>query len=296
VILDNLSKGYEKLVKWGKFIKGEVGDRVLLEQTFAENNFDLVVHCAAFIEVGESVKEPEKYYQNNFANTVILLQTMRKFGVKRILFSSTAATYGEPKYVPIDELHTQVPVNPYGRSKLMVEQLFADARLAWGLEYVIFRFFNVCGASSDGTVGQLYEPATHLMAACFEAIVGKRPEMKLFGTDWETKDGTCVRDYIHVEDLALAHSLAIKYLDNGGKSDCFNLGSGKGYTVREVIESVKRVTGKDFRVEEVGRREGDPMTLLASSQKAKDKLGWEPKWTELDKIVESAWMWFKKNN
>lgn len=295
IILDNLSKGYEKLVKWGKFTKGDVADSELLEKIFSENKIEAVVHCSALIEVGQSVKEPEKYYQNNFCNTVGLLKAMKKFGVKKIIFSSTAATYGEPQYLPIDEKHPQVPVNPYGKSKYMVEQLFMDCHVAWGLNYVVFRYFNASGASLDASVGQLYDPATHLIPLCFDTISGKRSELKLYGTDWDTKDGTCVRDYIHVEDLARAHNLALNYLNTDGNSDMFNLSNGVGYTVREVIESVRRVTGKDFKVVEVDRRPGDPQTLIATSKKAKDILGWEPEWTELDKIVESAWAWYQKN-
>ncbi len=295
-VIDDLSKGYEKLVKWGKFLKGDVGDSKLLDTIFAENEIDLVIHCATFVQITESIREPEKYYKNNFYNSLVLIEAMKRAGVKKMLFSSTTGVYGEPKYIPIDENHPKVPISPYGWSKLMVEQLLWDAQRAWGLESIVFRYINVSGASSDLSIGQLYEPATHLVAICFEAIVGRRPEVEVHGTDWATKDGTFVRDYIHVEDLASAHLLALKYLDNVGVNEAFNLGSGNGYTVWEVIESVKRVTGQNFVVKNIGRRIGDVETMIGSSKKAKDLLGWEPKWTELDKIIDSAWMWFKKNN
>lgn len=268
----------------------------LLRKIFKENKIEAVVHCVAFIEVGESVKNPLKYYKNNLVNTVGLLEVMQEFGVKKIMFSSTAATYGEPKYLPIDESHTQSPTNPYGFSKLMVEQVFRDCNVAWGLEFVVFRYFNACGASQDGDVGQSYNPPTHLISILMEVVAGKRDKIVINGTDFSTVDGTCIRDYVHVMDLAKAHLLGYKYLLAGGKSDFFNLGNGRGFSVREVINSCKKVTGVDFKVEEGPRRLGDSSSLVANSKKAQEVLGWKSDYTEIEKIIQTAWFWYKKSN
>lgn len=296
LILDNLSKGNDFAVKWGKFVKGDLSDLVMLRKIFSENMIDLVVHCAAAIEVGESVKDPLKYYQTNLANTLTLLKVMQEFSVKKIMFSSTAAIFGEPKYLPVDEKHPQQPTNPYGFSKLIVEQVFRDCHHAWGLDFVVFRYFNACGASQDSDIGQSYNPPTHLIGILMEVAGGKRDKIMVNGTDFPTKDGTCIRDYIHVMDLAKAHLLGYKYLMAGGKSDFFNLGNGKGFSVREVIGACKKVTKIDFKVEEGPRRPGDSSILVADSSKARSILGWKSDYPELETIIDSAWNWYKKEN
>lgn len=296
IVLDNLSKGNKFALKWGKFYEGDISDLSLLKKVFSENKIDLVVHCAAFIEVGESVSNPLKYYKNNLANTLGLLSVMQDYNVKKIMFSSTAATFGEPKYLPIDEKHLQNPTNPYGFSKLMVEQVFKDCTQAWGLNFVVFRYFNACGASPESDIGQSYNPPTHLISILMEVASGKREKIMINGTDFPTKDGTCVRDYIHVMDLAKAHWLGYQYLKNGGKSDFFNLGNGTGFSVKEVISAAKKVTGVDFKVEEGPRRPGDSSTLVADSAKARAALSWSSDYPDINKIIETAWNWYEKSN
>jgi len=294
VVFDNLSKGHEQVVKWGKFFKGDLGNIEDVRRVFAENKIEAVLNFAAFIEVGESVKDPEKYYWNNVVNTLNLLKVMRENGVDKIIFSSTAATFGNPEYVPIDEKHTQSPINPYGMTKLMIENIFKDYGKAYGLNYVVFRYFNACGADVDTEIGEWHEPESHLIPLVFQAALGQREDIKVFGSDYETEDGTCIRDYVHVTDLAQAHFLGLERLLKGGASGFFNLGNGKGFSVREVIESVKRVSGKDFKVTEVERREGDPAVLIAASDKAREELVWKPEFIDLDEIVRTAWEWEKK--
>jgi UDP-glucose 4-epimerase len=294
IVFDNLSKGHKELVKWGKFIEGDLGNIEEVRKVFKENKIEAVMNFAAFIEVGESVIDPEKYYYNNVVNTLNLLKVMKENNVDKIIFSSTAATFGNPQYVPIDEKHPQSPINPYGMSKLMIENIFKDYEMAYGLKYVVFRYFNACGADVEAEIGEWHEPESHLIPLVFQAALGIREDIKIFGTDYETPDGTCIRDYVHVTDLAQVHWLGLERLLNGDCSGFFNLGNGKGFSVREVIESVKRVTGKDFKVTEVERREGDAAVLIAGSERARNVLEWKPEFTDLDEIVRTAWEWEKK--
>jgi len=291
VVLDNLSKGHREVLKWGKFVEGDLGKIEDVRRVFFENKIEAVLNFAAYIEVGESVKDPEKYYWNNVVNTLNLLKVMKESGVNKIIFSSTAATFGNPEYIPIDEAHPQSPINPYGMTKLIIENIFKDYEKAYGLRYIVLRYFNACGADPEGEIGEWHEPESHLIPLVFQAALGKREDVKIFGTDYETEDGTCIRDYVHVTDLAQAHWLGLNRLLNNGESGFYNLGNGDGFSVRQVIESVKRVTGKEFLVTEVGRREGDPALLVAVSDKAKKELGWKPEFTDLDEIVKTAWNW-----
>jgi len=291
VVLDNLSKGHREVLKWGKFVEGNLGKIEDVRRVFSENKIEAVLNFAAYIEVGESVKDPEKYYWNNVVNTLNLLKVMKESGVNKIIFSSTAATFGNPEYIPIDEAHPQSPINPYGMTKLMIENIFKDYEKAYGLRYIVLRYFNACGADPEGDIGEWHEPESHLIPLVFQAALGKREDIKIFGTDYETEDGTCIRDYVHVTDLAQAHWLGLNRLLNNGESGFYNLGNGDGFSVRQVIDSVRRVTGKEFAVTEVGRREGDPALLVAVSDKAKKELGWKPEFTDLDEIVKTAWNW-----
>ncbi len=294
VVFDSLVKGHQEAVKWGEFFQGDLANIEDLRQVFSKYKIDAVLHFAAFIEVGESVKDPQKYYQNNVKNTLNLFQVMLENDVKKIIFSSTAATFGNPQYTPIDELHPQIPINPYGQAKLMVEKILADYDIAYGLKYVALRYFNACGADLDNEIGENHTPESHLIPLILDAAIGKREDIKIFGTDYPTPDGTCVRDYIHVTDLAQAHILALQYLLNGNDSNYFNLGNGKGFSVKEVIDMAKKVTGVDFKVTEVERRAGDPPELVADSTKAKQVLKWQPQYADLETIVKSAWAWHQK--
>ncbi|MCR5784723.1 MAG: UDP-glucose 4-epimerase GalE, partial [Eubacterium sp.] len=262
-----------------------------IEKVFSDYEIEAVFHFAAFAYVGESVSEPEKYYYNNVANTLNLLKVMRKHGCKRIIFSSTCATYGEPKSVPITEDMPQNPINPYGATKLMMERIFKDYHKAYGLEFVVLRYFNAAGCDPDGEIGESHNPETHIIPLVLDAAGGQRPDIKVFGTDYDTPDGSCIRDYIHVADLASAHLLALHHLEEGKESDFFNLGNAKGTSVLEVVDAVKRVTGKDFKVIYANRRPGDPAKLVGSCDKAMKVLGWKPKYADIDTIVEHAWNW-----
>lgn len=294
VVFDALVSGHKEAVKWGEFVEGKLENLDDIRSVFSKYKIEAVLDFAAFIEVGESVKDPQKYYYNNLVNTLNLLQVMKEFGVNKIIFSSTAATFGEPKYTPIDEIHPQWPINPYGWTKLMIERVFADYDVAYGLRYVALRYFNACGANEEADIGENHNPESHLIPLVLDAAIGKRENIKIFGADYPTQDGTCVRDYIHVVDLASAHLLALKHLLDGGESRQYNLGNGKGFSVREVINAVKKVTGKEFEVVETERRPGDPPVLVASSEKIKKELGWTPKHTEIEDIVASAWKWHQK--
>ena len=291
VVFDNLVYGHREAVKWGKFIKGDLKNAEEIDAVFEKYPIDAVMHFAAYAYVGESVVEPEKYYVNNVANTLNLLHAMREHGCNKIIFSSTCATYGEPEKVPITEDMTQKPVNPYGASKFMVERILKDYGNAYGLKYIALRYFNAAGADPEGEIGEEHNPETHLIPLVLDAASGKRTDIKVFGTDYPTRDGSCIRDYIHVTDLASAHLLALEYLDNGGESGCFNLGNEQGTSVLEVIEAVRKVTGKDFKVTRTDRRPGDPATLVGSSEKAKQVLGWRPEYGDIETIVEHAWKW-----
>lgn len=295
LVLDNLVYGHKEAVKWGAFIEGDTGDRELLDKVFCENDIEAVMHFAAYAYVGESVKDPQKYYSNNVKNTIELLNAMKEAGVDTFIFSSTCATYGEPREIPLLEDHPQMPINPYGRSKLMVERILDDYSRAYGLKYASLRYFNAAGADPDCEIGEKHDPETHLIPLVLDAASGKSKEVKVFGTDYDTPDGTCVRDYIHVTDLADAHLLAMEYLFSTGKSEQFNLGNGKGFSVMEVIEEARKVTGGEIKAVPSPRREGDPPVLVGSSQKAIDTLGWKPRFADLKTIIETAWKWHQKN-
>ena len=289
--LDNLSTGYRDAVKYGSFIEGDIADSELLNQIFTSTTFDAVMHFASYIEVGESVINPSKYYQNNFINTINLMDAMVRHKVNRFIFSSTAAIFGDPEYSPIDEKHPKNPINPYGMSKLMVEHALADYEKAYGLQSVCLRYFNAAGSDPDGELGERHNPETHLIPLVLQAASGRREAISVFGQDYNTNDGSCVRDYIHIADLCKAHLFSLQGLLNGSGSKRYNLGNGNGYSVLEVIEVVKQVTGKNFNVICSDRRAGDPATLVADSTLAKSELNWLPEFHDLSKIVEHAWTW-----
>lgn len=291
IVLDNLSTGVRDLLPNSKFIMGDLSDKKMLNSIFSNESITTVMHFAAHIEVGESVVDPAKYYRNNLIGTQILLESMLEHDVKQFIFSSTAAIFGNPEYTPIDELHPKRPINPYGYSKWMVEQILKDFDRAYGLKSVCLRYFNAAGADEAGRTGECHNPETHLIPLILQAASARRQSISIFGNDYDTSDGTCVRDYVHVTDLCNAHYLALMYLQDAKVSSQFNLGNGYGFSVREVIESVERVTGVVVKVIESDRREGDPATLVADSSLAKDILEWAPKFSDLDKIVEHAWKW-----
>jgi UDP-glucose 4-epimerase len=294
VTLDNLYSGYRDAVIAGEFIQGDLSDRELLNQVLDAHDFAGVMHFAAHIEVGESVRDPAKYYRNNVANTQNLLDAMVRYGVNAFIFSSTAAIFGEPKYIPIDEQHPKAPVNPYGRSKWMAEQLLEDYDHAYGLKSCALRYFNAAGADPRGRLGERHQPESHLIPLVLQAATGRRESITLYGTGYDTPDGTCIRDYIHVSDLCDAHLLALEQLAQGGESDRYNLGNGQGYSVQEVIDAAAKVTGREIPVVRGERRPGDPATLIADSARAHSKLGWSPRFADLDTIIAHAWAWEQK--
>lgn len=299
VVLDNLTTGFRGLARYGELVVGDLADTHLLERLFREYRFDGVMHFAAASLVGESMKDPSKYYRNNLANTLNLLEVMVRHDVKHFIFSSTAATFGEPEYVPIDEAHSQRPINPYGASKLMVERLLQDYHSAHGLNSVCLRYFNACGADPEGELGECHEPETHLIPLILQAASGRRESITVFGRDYATEDGTCIRDYIHIEDLCSAHALALEALVQGKKQGAlaYNLGNGQGYSVQQMIDAVQRMVSEDgcsLIVEEGARRPGDPATLVADASLAKQELGWQPKYADLDTIIRHAWVWEKR--
>jgi UDP-glucose 4-epimerase len=293
-ILDNLSTGYRDAVLGGDFIKGDIGDRALLDKIFSEKIYDAVIHFASFIQVGESVKKPDIYYQNNLSNTINLLNSMISAGVRKFIFSSTAAIFGEPSYTPLDESHPKLPINPYGRSKAMVEQVLEDYDKAYELKSVCLRYFNAAGADPDGDLGERHDPETHLIPILLQVATGKRERAYVFGTDYPTEDGTCIRDYVHVMDLCNAHVAALRYLKDNEQSGRFNLGNGNGFSVAQVIATVKNVTGRSLLIDYVGRRQGDPAILVADSTLARSVLGWVPVYSDIETIVRHAWR-FEKN-
>lgn len=296
VIADSLVTGYKKAIpEKARFYQGDIRDFEFLDNLFQQEKIDAVIHFAAYSLVGESVANPLKYYGNNLYGTKILLEAMVKNNIDKIVFSSTAATYGEPENIPVLESDRTCPTNPYGETKLAVEKMFKWVAEAHGLRYVSMRYFNACGADENGIIGEAHNPESHLISIILQVPNGKRETISIYGTDYDTPDGTCIRDYIHVTDLAQAHILAVKYLYNGGKSDIFNLGNGVGYSVREVIETARKVTGRPIPVTETSRRAGDPARLVASSEKAKRILGWKPVHNCLEEIIASAWNWHKKH-
>ena len=291
VTLDNLSTGYRDAVKYGEFVEGDIADSSILDQVFSSTMFDGVMHFASYIEVGESVIDPGKYFRNNFSNTLNLLDAMVRHDVKNFIFSSTAAIFGEPDYVPIDEKHPKKPINPYGKSKLMVEQALDDYEKAHGLQSVCLRYFNAAGADPDGELGERHNPETHLVPLILQAASGRRDAISIFGRDYSTADGSCVRDYIHIVDLCSAHLIALTKLVKGSGSKRYNLGNGNGFSVIEVIEVVKKVTSRSFNVIEAERRPGDPATLVADSTLARSELNWVPEYDDLSVITQHAWEW-----
>jgi len=296
VILDNLQKGHRNALLGGKFYQGDLRDDKILDLVFNENKIEAVIDFAADSLVGESVVEPLKYFENNIGSTVNLLKAMRDHKVKHIVFSSTAATYGEPESIPILEGDKTEPTNPYGESKLAVEKILKWCDKAYGITYTALRYFNAAGAHISGKIGEDHSPESHLIPLILQVAQGKREKIMIFGEDYPTEDGTCVRDYIHVTDLANAHLLALKRLKNGGQSTICNLGNGTGFSVKEVIEVARKVTGCEIKAEIAPRRAGDPAVLIASSDKAKVELGWKPKYNSLETIIQTAWEWHKNNH
>jgi UDP-glucose 4-epimerase len=292
IVLDNFSSGSRELLPSDiTIIEGSIGDARLLEKIFSEYTISAVMHFAAFIEVGESVTNPAKYYKNNVLDTITLLDVMRKHDVNYFIFSSTAATYGEPQYTPIDLQHPNLPLNPYGRSKLMVEQILADYDTAYGLKSVCLRYFNACGADPKGRTGECHDPESHLIPIILQVANGRRAAIKIFGDDYPTPDGTCVRDYIHIVDLCSAHDLALRKLMQSNDSKRYNLGNGQGFSVKQVIDTVADVTGKSIKVESAARRAGDPAILVADASAAINELGWQPQYPNLRDIIKHAWAW-----
>ena len=291
IVLDNLSNGRRDLVKWGHFVEGDLNDSYSLEHIFTNWNISTVMHFGAFAYVGESVKDPAAYYNNNVVNTLHLLNAMRKHGVNQIVFSSTCATFGEPEYIPVDESHVQSPMSPYGRSKWMVEQILKDYEAAYGIRHVILRYFNAAGADPECETGEWHQPETHLIPLVLDAALYETKCLQVFGNQHNTFDGTCVRDYIHVCDLADAHLKAMQYMETHQDSDHFNLGNGKGFSVLEIIETARRITGRDIHFEIREARAGDPAIVVGSSEKALALLKWSPKFNTIQSIIETAWNW-----
>lgn len=295
VVYDNFSNGHREFVKWGPAEEGDIRDRARLDEVLAKHKPAAILHFAALIEVGESVKDPVAFYENNVIGTLTLLAAAQAAGIKAFVFSSTCATYGLPQSVPLDETHRQVPINPYGQTKYIVEQALADYDKYTGFRSVVLRYFNAAGADFEGRIGEWHQPETHAIPLAIDAALGRRDGFKVFGSDYETRDGTCVRDYIHVLDLADAHVRAVEHLLRGGESVALNLGTGTGTTVKELLGAIEDVSAKPFPVEYVGRREGDSHTLVANNDKAREVLGWVPQ-HDLAQIIRSAWNWHSKSN
>lgn len=291
VVIDNLEKGHKKAVLGGKFYNGDLKDKEFLEKVFAENDISAVIHFAASSLVGESVQNPIKYYYNNVYGTLNLVDTMIKHNVKKLVFSSTAAVYGEPENIPILEEDKTQPTNPYGETKLAIEKMLKWMDVAYGLKFVSLRYFNVAGSHPDGIIGEDHNPETHIIPIVLQTALGIREKVIVYGNDYNTKDGTCIRDYIHVIDLCDAHLKAMEYLEKNNKSEIFNLGNGMGFSVMEVIEKASEVVGKKIPYEIGPRRAGDPSILVASSQKAQELLGWQQKYNSLETIISTAWKW-----
>jgi UDP-glucose 4-epimerase len=291
VVADNFSTGFRTALTGGVLAELDIANGAALDALFAAHRFDAVMHFASYIQVGESVSLPGKYYHNNFAATLTLLQAMQRASVLRFIFSSTAAVYGDPLYTPIDEQHPKNPINPYGRSKWMVEQLLEDFDRAHGLKSVCLRYFNAAGADPQGQLGERHEPETHLIPLILQVAAGRRKQLTVFGRDYPTPDGTCIRDYVHVADLVEAHALALEHLMQGGGSEVFNLGNGQGFSVQEVIDAAAVVTGRTIATVDADRQAGDPPRLVAESGKVRKQLGWKPTYHALDTIIGHAWQW-----
>jgi UDP-glucose-4-epimerase GalE len=294
VVYDDLSRGHRHAVQWGPFERGDIFDRKALLDAFVRYRPDAVMHFAALAYVGESVSDPARYYRNNVAGSLALLEAMREAGIKRLVFSSSCATYGVPAAQPITENCVQAPVNPYGHTKLVVERMLDAFDRAYGFPYVCLRYFNAAGADPAGDIGEEHLPETHLIPLAIETAQGGKAVLTVFGNDYPTPDGTCVRDYVHVQDLAQAHYLALEYLSGGGESDSYNLGNGDGYSIREILDAVAAQAGRNFPVEYAPRRAGDPPVLVGDSAKARRVLGWKPEFTTLKDIIETAWNWHER--
>jgi UDP-glucose 4-epimerase len=295
VILDNLEKGHKDALLGGKLYIGDLRDKEILNKVFTENKIDAVIDFAAYSLVGESMTEPLKYFNNNVYGTINLLESMKEHNVKYIVFSSTAATYGEPKFIPITEDSETTPTNAYGESKLLVEKILRWCDHAYGIKYTALRYFNAAGAHVNGKIGEDHSPETHLIPLILDVALGNREKIMMFGDDYDTKDGTCIRDYIHVTDLAKAHSLALKRLRNGGESTAYNLGNGTGFSVKEMVDVARKVTGHAIPAEVAPRRAGDPAILIASSDRAIKELGWKPEFNDVETIISTAWNWHKNH-
>jgi UDP-glucose 4-epimerase len=290
-VLDDLSTGYEDSLLGGKLITGDFGSRQQLDSIFQQKRFDGVLHFASLIQVGESVAEPSKYYLSNVGKTLVLLDALRTYKINSLIFSSSAAVFGEPDHVPISEDHACRPMNPYGKTKYMVEQALQDFSKAYGLRSVSLRYFNAAGADPEARIGERHNPETHLIPLVLRAAAGAAPALKVFGRDYDTPDGTCIRDYIHVDDLCEAHLLALNYLWDGGETTAFNLGNGGGFSVQQVIDTARQVTGLDVPFEDAERRAGDPARLVADSARAVRVLGWKPEHSSIESIIRHAWQW-----
>jgi UDP-glucose-4-epimerase GalE len=293
VVFDSLITGHRQHVQWGDFFRGDTNSAPELDACLSRHKIDAAMHFAAFIEVGESVADPQKYYANNVAGTLQLLQALVRHGIRHFVFSSSAAIYGNPLQVPIDEEHSARPLNPYGWSKLMVEIMLADFQSAYDLNWIALRYFNAAGADEAADIGEWHDPESHLIPRLLDAALDRRQPVRVYGTDYPTPDGTCIRDYIHVNDLAGAHVQALEHLAAGGSSGVFNLGQGRGYSVMEVIGKVQEITGRPLVVQKAARRPGDAAVLIASNQKALQQLGWSPRHSDLDNIIASAWKWHR---
>ncbi len=296
VTLDSLVYGHTWAVQWGPLIIGDITDSLVLDQVFSQYQPKAVIHFAAFAYVGESVDHPAKYYQNNVVGSIAILDAMRRHGCRDIIFSSSCATYGIPRQIPIPENHPQIPINPYGRSKLMMEQIIQDYGSAYGFSYVILRYFNAAGADPGGQIGEDHDPEPHLIPILLQTVLGQRSHTDVYGTDYDTPDGTAIRDYIHVTDLAKAHVLALKYLDESCQSQCINLGTGRGYSIMEVIRAVQQVTGKSVTYRTVGRRPGDPPVLVAKPEYADSVLCWKPDFSDINATIATAWNWHQSQS
>lgn len=292
VTYDNLSRGFSEAVQWGPLEVGDIGDASTLGAVIKKHAPDAVLHFAAYAYVGESVMQPGNYWKNNFGATLCLLDQIRAHKIDKLVFSSTCSIYGDPQQLPINERHPKHPINPYAKTKWAVEQMLTDFEYAYGIKSVALRYFNAAGADSEGEVGEMHDPETHLIPLVLQVAAGDRKQIEIFGDDYPTEDGTCVRDYIHVTDLADAHVRSLEYLKQGGRSTAFNLGTGKGYSVAEVVEAVKRITGCKVKTKTSGPRVGDPHTLVSASALAKKELSWSPGYSDMDTIIATAWEWY----
>ena len=294
VTLDNLSRGHQSLLPGGEFIEGDMGKPDVLDGVFRQYPIRAVMHFAAHSQVGESVQQPMMYYRNNVANTITLLEAMQRAGVNHFIFSSSAAVYGEPEKTPIDEAHPTAPTNPYGMTKLMVEHILHDVSARTGLSYCSLRYFNAAGADISGEIGERHEPETHLIPLVLQVATGERESIRIFGDDYPTPDGTCLRDYIHVSDLTQAHLLALESLLEGGDSATYNLGNSTGYSVRQIIDTARKITGHPIPAVMAERRAGDPAILVADSTRIREQLGWHPRFERIEDIIDTAWTWHQK--